>query len=55
MANREENAADKLERPASGAEEANNFKRELAALLKRLPPVPVLPDSAFSRDGIYVE
>ncbi len=37
----------------SGAKAAEEFRRELTALLKRLPPAPVLPDAAFSRDQIY--
>jgi hypothetical protein len=55
MAELEVKATDKLERLASGAGAANDFRRELAALLKRLPPAPVLPDSAFTRDRIYRE
>jgi len=48
-------AADNVEPATSGANAANEFRRELAELLKRLPPAPVLPDAAFSRDQIYDE
>ena len=55
MAELEVKSPEKLERPTPGATAADDFRRELAALLKRLPPAPVLPDSAFSRDQIYHE
>jgi hypothetical protein len=41
------------ERATSGEDAAIEFRRELAALLKRLPPAPVLPVSAFDRNQIY--
>jgi hypothetical protein len=55
VAELEVKAADKVESATSGANAANEFRRELVALQKRLPPAPVLPDAAFSRDQIYDE
>ncbi len=53
VAELEVKATEKVEPLTSGASAADEFRRELAALLKRLPPAPILPDAAFDRDQIY--
>jgi hypothetical protein len=55
VAELEVKADERVEPTTSGVGAAREFRLELAALLKRLPPAPPLPDAAFSRDQIYDE